>query len=46
MVPFCFYKKDIQLEKYEEFFNENRSAFVPLGVAIAYFKKLNDLENE
>ena len=46
IVPFCFYKKDIQLDNYEEFFNDNYSSFVPLGTAIAHFKKLNDLENE
>jgi len=44
IVPFCFYKKDLQLEQYEEFFNDNFSAFVPLGVAISYFNKINELD--
>jgi hypothetical protein len=37
-----FYKNDNQLQKYEEFFNDNSSAFVPLAIAIPYFKKLNE----
>jgi len=42
IVPFCFYKKDLELDQYEELFNDNFSAFVPLGVAISYFKKINE----
>lgn len=42
IVPFCFYKKDLQLDLYEELYNDNFSAFVPLGVAIPYFKKKNE----
>jgi hypothetical protein len=34
-----FYKKDKGLQEYEEFFNENHAAFVPLAIAIPYFKK-------
>jgi len=35
-----FYKNDRQLQKYEEFFDEQKSAFVPLAIAITYFKKI------
>jgi hypothetical protein len=37
-----FYKNDKQLEAYEQFFNDNKSAFVPLAVAITYFKNMID----
>lgn len=39
---FRFYKNDDQLNKYEEFFDDNGSAFVSLAVAIPYFKRLLD----
>jgi len=34
-----FYKKDDGLKEYEEFFNDNQTAFVPLAIAIPYLKK-------
>jgi hypothetical protein len=34
-----FYKKDNGLQEYEEFFNDNHTAFVPLAIAIPYLKK-------
>jgi len=41
-VAYRFYKRDVELDLYENFFNDNNSAFVPLSVAISYFKKMND----
>jgi type II secretory pathway pseudopilin PulG len=35
-----FYRKDKDLELYEQFFNDNHSAFVPLAIAITYFKNM------
>jgi len=35
-----FYKNDRHLRIYEEFFDEHKSAFVPLAIAITYFKKI------
>lgn len=35
-----FYKNDRHLRRYEEFFDEQKSAFVPLAIAIAHFKKI------
>jgi hypothetical protein len=35
-----FYKNDRHLRRYEEFFDEQTSAFVPLAIAIAHFKKI------
>jgi len=37
-----FYKNDNQLRNYEDFFDENGTAFVPLAIAINYFKELNN----
>jgi len=37
-----FYKNDKQLRIYEDFFDENGTAFVPLAKAITYFKDLNN----
>jgi hypothetical protein len=37
---FRFYKNDRQLYNYEDFFNEQKTAFVPLAIAISYFKKI------
>jgi hypothetical protein len=34
-----FYKKDLNLELYEQFFSDNLSAFVPMNLAIPYCKK-------
>jgi|TARA_Y100000389_G_scaffold197029_1_gene230868 hypothetical protein len=44
--PFCFYKNDLQLNNYEEFFNDNYASFIPLGVALSYFKKLKELDSD
>ena len=38
IVPYRFYHNDSALAEYEAFFNKNNSAFVPLSVAISYFK--------
>ena len=38
IVPYRFYHNDSALADYEGFFNKNNSAFVPLSVAISYFK--------
>jgi hypothetical protein len=35
-----FYKKDKDLELYEKFFNDNHTAFIPLSLAITYFKNI------
>ena len=35
-----FYITDKHIRRYEEFFDDNGSAFVPLAIAITYFKKL------
>ncbi len=39
IVPLQFYQTDKYLEQYEEFFNEHKSAFVPLSHAISYYTK-------
>lgn len=39
---FRFYINDSQLYQYEEFFDDNGSAFVPIAIAIPYFQKLSD----
>lgn len=39
IVPLQFYQADEYLEQYEEFFNEHKSAFVPLSHAISYYTK-------
>ena len=39
IVPLQFYQPDEYLEQYEEFFNEHKSAFVPLSHAISYYTK-------
>jgi hypothetical protein len=38
-VPFRFYYNDANLALYEEFFNDNKSAFVPLAAAMNYFNQ-------
>lgn len=38
IVPNRFYNKDSALEEYENFFNIHNSAFVPLSVAISYYR--------
>jgi hypothetical protein len=37
LAPYRFYQNDGALEKYETFFNDHRSAFVPLASAITYY---------
>jgi len=39
---FRFYINDSQLYQYEEFFDDNGCAFVPLAIAIPYFQRLLD----
>jgi hypothetical protein len=39
VIPLQFYFNDSALEDYEIFFNDNKSAFVPLADSITYFKK-------
>jgi hypothetical protein len=43
LAPNRFYIHDNNLKIYEEFFNTERSAFVPLSVAIKYMSKVNNL---
>lgn len=43
VVPNRFYYVDKQLEKYETFFDDNKSAFVPLSTALPYYQKIKDL---
>ena len=43
VVPNRFYYPDKQLEKYETFFDDNKSAFVPLSTALPYYQKIKDL---
>lgn len=38
IVPYRFYRNDTALAEYEAFFNKHNSAFVPLSVAISYFR--------
>jgi len=38
-VPFRFYYNDANLALYEQFFNDNKSAFVPLAAAMQYFNQ-------
>ena len=38
IVPYRFYHNDSALADYEGFFNKHNSAFVPLSVAISYFR--------
>jgi hypothetical protein len=39
IIPFQFHLNDSTLQDYEQFFNDNNSAFVPLADSITYFKK-------
>lgn len=39
IIPYQFYLFDSELEDYEKFFNDNKSAFVPLADSITYFKR-------
>jgi hypothetical protein len=43
IVPYRFYFKDAELTKYEDFFDENKSAFVPLSNLIKYVDKYNNI---
>jgi len=42
IVPFCYYKNDLNLEEYEKLFEENLLAFIPLSHVITYYKKLDE----
>jgi len=42
IVAYRFYKNDKFLQSYEDFFDSNLTAFVPLANAITYFKNLNN----
>jgi hypothetical protein len=42
ITPNRFYHKDANLKDYEQFFDDNKSAFVPLSVAMNYFQKLKE----
>jgi len=45
IVPFKFYNKDSQLTEYEKFFNDNKSACIPMALAVNYIRqKKNDGE--
>jgi hypothetical protein len=45
IVPFKFYNKDSQLTEYEKFFNYNKSACIPMALAVNYIRqKKNDGE--
>jgi hypothetical protein len=39
-IAYRFYVNDHELSLYEDFFDDNKSAFVPLSVAIPYFENL------
>jgi len=39
IIPYQFYLNDSALYDYEKFFNDNKSAFVPLADSITYFKR-------
>ena len=39
IVPFKFYNKGAELTEYEKFFNDNKSACIPMALAIDYFRK-------
>lgn len=39
IVPYRFYMKDEELERYEELFNYNNAAFIPLAKAMDYMHK-------
>ena len=39
IVPFKFYNKGAELTEYEKFFNDNKSAYVPMAIAIDYFRQ-------
>uniref|UniRef100_A0A6C0DLS4 Uncharacterized protein n=1 Tax=viral metagenome TaxID=1070528 RepID=A0A6C0DLS4_9ZZZZ len=45
IVPYKFYNKDSQLREYEKFFNDNKTAFVPMAIAIDYFSQIQN-DNE
>ena len=45
IVPYKFYNKDSQLSEYEKFFNDNKSACVPMAIAIDYFSQIQN-DNE
>ena len=42
IVPYKFYNKDTQLTEYEKFFNDNKSACVPMALAVNYFRQIQN----
>lgn len=42
IVPNRFYYNDNSLEKYEQFFDDNQSAFVPFSTALPYYRKMTE----
>ena len=42
IVPYKFYNKDTQLTEYEKFFNDNKSACVPMALAVNYFSQIQN----
>jgi len=40
IIPLCFYCNDQGLANYEQFFDDNNAAIVPLSTAIIYFNKM------
>jgi len=42
IVPYKFYNKDSQLTEYEKFFNDNKSACVPMALAVNYFRQIQN----
>jgi hypothetical protein len=42
IVPYRFYLKDSELSNYEEFFKENKSAFVSMATALLHMKNISD----
>ena len=39
IVPYKFYNKGAELTEYEKFFNDNKSACVPMALAVNYFRQ-------
>lgn len=45
IVPFKFYQKDDGLLQYETFFNDNNAGLIPLARSLAYFQKMDRIQN-
>ena len=45
IMPYRFYINDQNLEEYEEFFKDNKFAFVPLAHGIMHYEKIDEYEN-